>query len=508
MKIVVVGGGNAGYVSALYLQKTIAGSEVVIIDSSKYGAIGVGEGTNPNFFHLLKKINVNIDNSLINAQATVKNGIKFTGWSNTNKYYWLHIYDPVNFKKSITNFIKTKILSNNKYKTYLDFKIEMHKKFSKTAAYAILNDGNLNNINPFSYLSDNGRFNKSHHSLHFDAQKMLSFLRDIAIKRNIKIIDDDFKDCVFNDNGDIKELIFSNNKIDCDFVIDCTGSNRLIIGKVFNSKWNDLSDSLPCDSAIAFWIKEDKIKLYTESIAMDYGWAWKAPVQERYGCGYVYDSSFISESDAIEEIKNKFGNDVDIKKSIKFNSGYFYTPLRNNCLALGLSSGFFEPLEATSLSILSQMLETITDKNFIDIFYNRSKSKEDDFNNIFCSINEEVHSFIYLHYITNKTNTVFWKDFIQNNNMPTKLENFLKDMKNSLFSNVFGNDLNSVFAWPSWLAVYLGNDLYDKKILESLVDKDSIDMYTDIVQKNDEIIHSSIIFDEYVHKIKNKGEKV
>ena len=506
MKIVVVGGGNAGYVSALYLQKTIKNAEVTIIDSSRIGAIGVGEGTNPNFFYLLKKIDVDIDKSLVNAEATVKNGIKFTGWANNNKYYWLHIYDPVDFKKSIKNFIKTNLLLKNKYKSHLDFKVKIHKEFSKAASYAVLKDGNLNKINPFSYLSDNYKFNKAHHSLHFDAQKMLLFLRSIAIKRNIKIIDDEFKDCVFDTNGDIKELIFLNNKLDCDFVIDCTGSNRLLIGKKFNSDWNNLSNSLPCDSAIAFWIKEDKIKLYTESIAMDYGWAWKAPVQDRYGCGYVYDSSFISESDAIKEIKNKFGNDVDIKKKIKFDSGYFYTPLRNNCLALGLSSGFFEPLEATSLSILSQMLETITDKNFIDIFYNRSKNKEDDFNSIFCNINEEVHSFIYLHYITNKTNTVFWKDFIQKNTMPPKLKKFLQDMKDNLFSDVFGNSANSVFAYPSWLAVYLGNELYDYKLLHSLVDSESILMYTDIVQKNDEVINSSISFDKYLNKITNKGE--
>jgi hypothetical protein len=92
--------------------------------------------------------------------------------------------------------------------------------------------------------------------------------------------------------------------------------------------------------------------------------------------------------------------------------------------------------------------------------------------------------------------------------MPPKLKKFLKDMKNNLFSDVFGNSINSVFSYPSWLAVYLGNELYDYKLLHSLVDNESILMYTDIVQKNDEIINSSIVFDEYLHKIKNEGEKV
>lgn len=506
MNIVVLGGGTAGYISSLYFRKTFPDSKITIVDSSKYGAIGVGEGTNPNFIDLLKTIDIDVNDILLNASATIKNGIKFTGWGSSNDYYWHHLYDPISISKSLNSFVKIKNMPDSKFDNYLDFLIETNHNFSSAAAHAILEGGNLDSINPFSYLSENNLFIKSHHAIHFDAQQILLFLKSVAHNRNIDIVDDELKDVVFDSDGRIKSIVLSDHSLECDFVIDSSGINRLLIGKAFNSEWTDLSDTLPCDSAIAFWTKEDSINLYTEAIAMDYGWSWKIPTQERYGCGYVYDSSFISEEQAVEEIKSKFGTDIDIRKKINFKSGYFNTPLRKNCLALGLSSGFFEPLEATSLSIMTEMLKMVTGKEFIDIFYSPSQEKEDRFNKMFCELNEEVLAFIFLHYVTNKTNTDFWKNFTANNLIPKKIKMFLADMSNSLFSNVFGNKTTKAFAWPSWLTIYCGNELYNKELLYSLVDNNARMMYTDIVGRHSELIESATSFQKHINKIKQKGE--
>jgi hypothetical protein len=239
---------------------------------------------------------------------------------------------------------------------------------------------------------------------------------------------------------------------------------------------------------------------------MDFGWCWKIPLQERFGCGYVYDSSMITKEEAIKEIKNRFGKNVDIRKHIEFKSGYFKTPLRNNCLAVGLSSGFFEPLEATSISISIELLNALTSDYFSELFHNNSEKKEKEFNDLFCMLNEEVFCFIYLHYITNKANTDFWSNFVKNNVMPNKISSFLNNMNNDLFSSEFIQNQSNVFDWFSWVTVYAGNELYNSDTIIRLLDSKSKLVYNNIVKEIDSKKPQSINFNTYINNIIKKGE--
>jgi len=506
MNIVVLGGGTAGYIAALSLNKKVSGARVVVVDSSKYGPIGVGEGTTLNFSRLLKELDIDIDDVLIHAGGTVKTGIKFTNWGTKQSHYWHSFSNPTMEQRSLQNFIKSKSLLKDQSLNYSEFSLSKLKDFSSVIASAIDKDGNLNKISHFGSIAEEDKFDTSSYAVHFDAGKVLSFLRGIALSRGVEVVDDEFANVEQDSFGNIKSVKLLSRVLDCDFVIDATGTNRLLVGEHFNSDWVDLSNSLPCNSALAFWLPIDDPTVYTESIAMDFGWCWKIPLQERFGCGYVYDSSMITKEEAIREIKNRFGENVDIRKHIEFKSGYFKTPLRNNCLAVGLSSGFFEPLEATSISISIELLNALTSDYFSELFHNNSEKKEKEFNDLFCMLNEEVFCFIYLHYITNKTNTDFWSNFVKNNVMPNKISAFLNNMNNDLFSSEFIQNQSNVFDWFSWVTVYAGNELYNSDTIMRLLDSKSELVYNNIVKEIDSKKPQSINFNTYIDNIIKKGE--
>jgi tryptophan halogenase len=162
---------------------------------------------------------------------------------------------------------------------------------------------------------------------------------------------------------------------------------------------------------------------------MDYGWAWKIPLQHRFGNGYVYDSKFITDDEAKAEIERKIGYEPKYQNIFKFKAGSYKETLINNCIAIGLASSFIEPMEATSISRSLDDLKEIV-KIFKAEGINPSKETRDSFNKHTFSYMENVVDFIYLHYITNKTNTPFWTDFVKNNKMPRSLKKDLDFLYN------------------------------------------------------------------------------
>jgi tryptophan halogenase len=210
----------------------------------------------------------------------------------------------------------------------------------------------------------------------------------------------------------------NNYNISCDFVFDCSGFHRLIIGKTFNAKWNSYKDFLPSDSAIPFFIDMiDSIPPYTEAIAMKHGWMWKIPLQNRFGCGYVFDSSLISEEEAVKEIEEFLGYvpfyPRKEKGGFKFDAGAYEETWINNCLAVGLSANFIEPLEATSLWVTSYSLSLFfSNPNSIT---NTSNEVREQFNKTVLDQNSEIANFVYFHYMSLRKDTDFWKKFSYEN---------------------------------------------------------------------------------------------
>jgi tryptophan halogenase len=512
-KIVVVGGGTAGWLTALYVKRVYENYEVVVIESQDIGILGAGEGSTPHIIALFDFIGIPFSDLVKNCDATVKNGIKFTNWNNDNKFYYHNFATLDNIVPGIQS------LDVDEYSFSSNIPIIANLSINKTFDDVdLLRKISEKNKVPFSLKSilkqtqyadpilNYDRF--SAFSLHFNASKMANRLKEIGIERNIKVIDGIVKNIHTNEKQFINKIVLENETvIDCDFVFDCTGFNRLIIGKLFNSNWHSHSKYLPVDSAVPFFLKIDEsIPPYTEAIAMKYGWIWKIPLQSRYGCGYVFDSSLISENDAMAEIEEMLGFEPEYprknKGAFKFNAGYFNETWINNCVAIGLSSGFIEPLEATSIfvSILS-LKKLISNPNWVDC----SEVIRNEYNSFCTKLNDEVVDCIYLHYMSQRNDTEFWKKFSYDN-APEYLKNKLQIWSERM-PDKYDDTLGNVWGHISWLKIISGINIIREELINKYKEKINQnkvwwDKYSKLVLSQQKVVESCTDHNKFLNSLK------
>ena len=508
MRIVVVGGGTSGWLTALYAKKIYKEYEIVLVESEEYGILGAGEGSTPNLLEFLDFLEIPHTDLIKNCNATIKNGIKFTNWSKDNDNYFHPFFssseasNDYNFKlnsrytESDTTFAHNcASLKNHKLKDYAfiekisdEFKVPFIK----------------NNYNQIVNTS-------SKVSIHFDAKLLATYLRLVGEKRGI-IRKEGIINKIFNDvDGYINKIKTEKEEIKCDFVFDCSGFKRLIIGNHYNSNWKSHSEYLPAKKAIPFFLEMDKdIPPYTEAIAMDYGWMWKIPLQNRYGCGYVFDSDYISDEDAIKEIENFLGFEPKYprkeKGAFNFSAGCFEDIWIKNCLAVGLSSGFLEPLEATSImQIVETLKRFMSDKQNLQTKNNFIKKR---FNQIYLKETQQIVDFLYLHYTTNKDNTMFWKNFNKNNKMPKEISYILNICKDINLNNNF-KIFDGVFPVSSYNYILIGNKIINNEIIKerSIFVLDDIKMqnYENILNNQKILIPKLLTHNNFIDTI-IKGE--
>jgi tryptophan halogenase len=374
MKITIIGGGTAGWLTGLFFNKK-GYSDITIIDSSKVGILGAGEATAPNFKGLLFELGINEEEFLKTTGATIKKSNDFINWS--------------------------------PYKN----------KFS----------------HGFGHHTLSNETNESMYGFHFDARECAKYFKTIGIERGVKLMDVNITTFTQNENGDITNIHTEENiDIKTDFVIDCSGFARLCIGKLYKSKWKSYSQYLKVNSAIAYFLPQEneltyKSKVHTQSIAMPNGWMWQAPLQHRWGCGYVFNDTYITNEDAKKEIEDYIGKEINIVKTFKFDAGAYEKTWINNCVSLGLASGFLEPLEATSLLSLIWSLYKLEDIKL----ENCNDEYRDVYNNYVNNVNYQCMLFVSHHYNCGRTDTKFWKD-ISNIILPSDLIKILKSLETNM----------------------------------------------------------------------------
>jgi len=454
LNIVVVGGGTAGWIAALYSKKNFPKDNVTLIESSEIGILGAGEGTTPQLVFLLEYLGISVFDMINKTDSTIKNSIKFVDWGKDS------------FHHSFADIFKI-----NKY-NYPNFLNDFNfPAIDYAYPYCQKNNKNVDDYFISTVLSeekkvflDNVSENLTSWSIHFNAKKMAQYLKEIALSRGIGLIDDEVVDFKQDGQGYLYEIVLKNHSaIECDFVFDSSGFKRIIIGKLFESKWKSHKEHLPVNKAIPFFLPEtNDPEPYTTATAMKYGWMWKIPVQERYGCGYVFDSNFIDEGEAKKEVENKLKFEVDVARSIDFDAGVYQKIWIKNCLAIGLSSGFIEPLEATSLwQMVRVLLRFFSSPQNI---YEKNDSVKDLFNNKYLKDTQNVVDFLYLHYTTNKKENNFWKNFNTNNTVPEKIEELLKILKYEI-PNVIDFFNDEIFGYSDYMTVIFGNNLVSQKVI-------------------------------------------
>lgn len=399
-KILVVGGGSAGWMAALLIAHSVKnkGIQVAVIESETVGVIGVGEGSTPVMKRFFDTLNIQENEWMPECNATYKSGIAFDGWS--TKPGHASYFHP--FVTMVDNLTLPPFIDNVKARMHGANVCALPNKFFLSAqlaeaCLAPIADHNFPFFTTYGY--------------HFDAMLLGKFLRKKALQAGIEHIRAHINHARLDEQGNIAAVALADgNELAADFFVDCSGFSALLIDKALKTPFVSYADNLLNDSAIAMPTDiGDKIPTLTVSTAMKHGWAWKIPLQNRYGNGYVYSSAFTTADQAETELREKIGMlDSDTPaRHMKMKLGRVEKHWNKNCLAVGLSQGFLEPLEATAL-YLTQMTAAIfclfLEKG--DLSEQAQKIYNQEINDYF----DGHRNYIIAHYKTNtRTDTEYWK---------------------------------------------------------------------------------------------------
>jgi tryptophan halogenase len=343
---------------------------------------------------------------------------------------------------------------------------------------------------------------------------MADFLEKKGKSRGIKVLDTKVKDFITNESGDVVECLTEEGlKIKTDFIFDCSGFHRLLIGKHYKTNWVSYEKYLKVNSAIPFFLDQstEEITPYTHAIAMKYGWVWKIPLQHRYGCGYIFDKNYISSDEAKKEVEEMLGHEITVPKVIEFSAGRYEKVWANNCISIGLSSGFTEPIEATSIWIQLMQLTSLTK----DMLLNKQEFLVNEYNDRIAHINDEILSFLYFHYVNERKDTPFWRDYLKTTEVPESLKSKLSSWEHRLINDSDKNNDSglNLFTTQSWLTVQHGNGILKRDILDREMATMNVNQKINAFNKNIEnniktVLNTSIGHMDYLNKIKKNNSLI
>ncbi|WAJ70552.1 tryptophan halogenase family protein [Catenovulum adriaticum] len=442
-KVVIVGGGTAGWMTAAMLKKILGNTiEIELVESETIGIVGVGEATIPPIQIFNQVLGLNEAEFLKATQATIKLAIKFDNWRVNGESYY-HTFGAPGKSLAFCPFhhfwLKGKALGIQDDIWQYDFNYwcAKHNKFAKLNAQDPVYDL------PYAY--------------HFDATLYGQYLRQFSENLKVKRTEGIIKKVNTNSaTGYVETLQLENGElISGDLFVDCSGARGLLTHKTFNTGYEDWSHWLPCDKAVAVPSERFVQTLpYTRSIAHKAGWQWRIPLQHRNGNGLVYSSQYYTD----DEAENLLLNNLESKplaapKFIQFRTGRTLKQWNRNVVAIGLSSGFLEPLESTSIyliqSAIVRLLKLFPHQGINDELvgeYNRQSKLE----------YELIRDFIILHYHQNeRTDSQFWLD-MQRMDVPRRLKQKMALFKQN--GSVFQDQLD-IFLDSSWIQVMLGQGI-------------------------------------------------
>lgn len=453
--VVIAGGGTAGWMAAAAFSKLIGKNlNITLVESDEIATVGVGEATIPPIKTFHRLLGINEQEIMRATNATFKLGIEFENWGLQDSKY-IHSFGATGKECWAGEFHHFWLhgLRKGIKADFGDYCYELQA--AKAHKFA------LSNNTPINY------------AYHLDATLYAKYLRKFSenlgvtrLEGKIQQVNKDSK------TGNISSLsLASGQLVEGDFFIDCTGFRGLLIEQALHTGFDDWSHWLPCDRAVAVQTKTVSSPLpYTRSIAHKSGWQWQIPLQNRVGNGLVYCSKYCSDEEAISTIKaNIEGEMITEPRVIKFNTGRRRKGWNKNCVALGLSSGFIEPLESTSIHlIMSGVIRLLRLFPFEGI----CQSTIDEYNSKLDSELNAVRDFIVLHYkTTEREDTDFWLH-CKTMEIPHSLHHKIKLFKET--GRVFLDD-GDIFRVDSWTQVLIGQGIIPKQyhtIAEVMSDKE------------------------------------
>lgn len=439
-KVVIAGGGTAGWLTACALSTRLRSLlDIRLVESDAIGTIGVGEATVPPIRSFHKLLDIDEVDFMRATQATFKLGIEFEHWGGLDRRY-IHAFGMLGKRTWLAEF----------HEFWLEAKSQGFGGNIKE--YSL--EGMAAKANKFARESDGQPLN---YAYHLDATAYAAFLRKRSEAAGVRRIEGKISTVqTCSERGHIEALVLENGeRIEGDLFIDCTGFRSLLLGEALGVPFEDWGHWLKSDRAVAVQTKSVAPALpYTRAIAHEAGWQWQIPLQHRVGNGLVYCSDYLSDEEAQNTLLvNLSGELVTEPKLLRFRTGCRRQVWHKNCVAIGLSSGFLEPLESTSIHLVTTALIRLMRlfpfaDNYDDLAqrYNYETNIEID----------ATRDFIILHYKqTERNDSDFWNDY-RTMNIPDRLVQRLDTFKSSAY---IWPDRAGLFIVDSWLQVMMGQGL-------------------------------------------------
>lgn len=441
-KILIVGGGTSGWMTAAALAHFLdnKGYLITLVESEDIGTVGVGEATLPHLRFFNQKLGIDEAEFMAATNATYKMGIEFSNWGELGDSY-IHPFGE--YGREING------IAFHQYwlRQYLRGRVKSIDNYSLPVVAAAQQK--------FMFPMDDERsiFSTYSYAFHIDAGLYATFLRRYCENLGVKRVEGKVVTVTQGEAAELRSIqLESGEIIEADLFIDCSGFRGILIEQTLKTGYENWSHWLPCNKAVAAPSELNGPLLpYTKAIAQQAGWRWRIPLQHRTGNGHVYCSDFISDQEACDILVGGIeGKLVADPKFLQFTTGKRKKTWNKNCIAIGLSGGFLEPLESTSIYLIQiaimKLIELFPDKA-IDSAVVKEFNRQMDMEYL------RVRDFLILHYHATKRNdTAFW-DYCRNMTIPDELVHKMALFRERGYVVEYQGGL---FLEPSWVAVYLG----------------------------------------------------
>lgn len=472
--IIVLGGGTAGWVTGAILSKDMVkhGYSLTVVDTAEIPTIGVGEASIPTIYDLLSYLDIPDSDLIKHCAATFKYGIEFENWSKPGEKY-MHGFGNMGHNFVEEEFFKVwsssaHYFSNHDLGPFVPTAVAAYAdKFSRGAKPPTQNTHLFYPLSEISY------------ALHFDASLLAKRLRVKALENGATHLSKHIVDVKCDEHGISALLTADGQELTADLYIDCSGMSGALLQKALKVEFENWEEFLPCNKAIALQTKRDTpAKLYTRSVAHKAGWRWEIQLQNRTGNGIVYSDAFMSDEEALAYLMKEIkGEAITTPRTISFKTGRVNTPWLKNTVAIGLSAGFLEPLESTSIHLIcayAQRIQKAINKDTLD------DQEKQNFNKAWVKETNEIRDFLMMHYLVNQRHSdPFW-NARREGKKPESLKIALNQLKHEGWLSL---SESALFGHDSWFEVAVGQKLdiqYEKLATHPEQAKKNIEFLTNV----------------------------
>ena len=450
-KILIVGGGTAGWMAALHFQHVWADRDIdiTLIESARIGTVGVGEGTTPLIKEFFDRLGIPESEWMPACNATYKCGISFPDWAVEEGFQsYFHPFFSDHDRAHVHHFWDNCNLRRDGY----DNPAHPDDYFVSTAVVR-------QHRCPISKVDG---VPDAVYGYHFDAALMGQYFKGKAMAAGVNFIEDTIAEVKLHENGDIRSVVTEEHgEVDADFFVDCTGFRGLLIRGALGEELVSMRDYMFNDSAVAIPTpRQDGGQLSSETVsrALSHGWCWHIPLVSRMGNGYVFSSRYYDFERAEAEFRDYLGEQAEGAEAIhlRWEPGRLDNHWQRNCVAIGLSQGFLEPLEALMINVIQTSIEVFASSWEAGGFTNE---KQDEFNGVVSGFIDGIRDYLQLHYkINTRTDSQYWIDNRENPNLSEHLRTILEAWDGQAdFDRVLFEHINQqIYPRTSWYCMLAG----------------------------------------------------